>query len=491
MKPFSLSLVLFSVFVLQNPLFTAADEPAKSNKPNFLFIIADDLTFRDLGCYGGQAKTPNIDRFATEGMQFLKCFQTAPMCSPTRHNIYTGLYPVKSGAYPNHTFVKPGTKSVVQYLKPLGYRVALSGKTHIGPKTVFDFEYSAKNKNPDLEAVDTLLKECKEATTPFCLFACSNEPHTPWDKGDASRYPPDEIELPPYIADTPTVRDGFSRYLAEISYYDQQVGDLLALLEKHELENDTLVIVVSEQGNSMPFAKWTCYDHGLQSAMLVRWPGKILPGSKSNAIVEYTDVLPTFLEAAGATIDANLDGKSMLSLLQGKTTAHKDFSYGLMTTRGINDGSDYFAIRSIRNDRYRFIWNPHHSTTFQNACTTSPEFRSMVKAAKAGDKNAQELVHRYQHRSEFELYDCERDPMQMNNLASDQGLTDIREDLYAQLQKWLKEQGDDPLETERIALTRLGRYKGLSVEEADAKALSQSSAKAKSKKTRKKKTSSK
>ena len=97
-------------------------------KPNLVFIIADDLTLRDIGCYGGQAHTPNIDFLATEGMLFERCFQSSSMCSPTRHNIYTGLYPFNSEAYPNHTFAKLGTKSVVQYLKPLGYRVALSGK---------------------------------------------------------------------------------------------------------------------------------------------------------------------------------------------------------------------------------------------------------------------------------------------------------------------------------------------------------------------------
>lgn len=81
-----------------------------SAKPNIVFIIADDCTFRDLGCYGGQAHTPNIDKLAGQGMRFTRCFQTAPMCSPTRHNIYTGIPPVVSGAYPNHTFVAPETK---------------------------------------------------------------------------------------------------------------------------------------------------------------------------------------------------------------------------------------------------------------------------------------------------------------------------------------------------------------------------------------------
>ena len=316
---------------------------AASERPNLVFIIADDLTFRDIGCYGGQAHTPNIDRLATEGMQFNRCFQAAPMCSPTRHNIYTGLYPVKSGAYPNHTYAKDGTQSIVHYLKPLGYRVALSGKTHIGPKEVFPFEYTTKKNNPDMDEVNQLFTECSSSETPFCLFACSNEPHSPWNKGDASRYPPEEIELPPYIADTPVVRENFSRYLAEITYYDDQVGQILALLEKHDLEDNTLVMVVSEQGNSFPFAKWTCYGHGLQSAMIVRWPGKVQPGTVTDALVEYVDVLPTFVEAAGGTPAPVLDGKSFVPVLTGAADQHKAFAYGIMTTRGIINGSDAYG----------------------------------------------------------------------------------------------------------------------------------------------------
>ena len=206
-------LLIFSSFFVGNYL-RAADQP------NLLFIIADDCTFRDIGCYGGQAKTPNIDRLAAQGMQFSHCFQAAPMCSPTRHNLYTGLYPVKSGAYPNHTFVNKGTKSIAHYLQPLGYRIALSGKTHINPREAFPFEYSSKANNPDLESVSLLFKECAENETPFCLFACSNEPHSPWNKGDSSRYDPKKLKLPPYFVDTPETRDAFSRYLAEISYYD-------------------------------------------------------------------------------------------------------------------------------------------------------------------------------------------------------------------------------------------------------------------------------
>ncbi|SVD69963.1 uncharacterized protein METZ01_LOCUS422817, partial [marine metagenome] len=268
--------------------------------------------------------TPNIDQLAREGMRFTRCFQAAPMCSPTRHNIYTGLYPVKSGAYPNHTFVKDGTKSVVHYLKPLGYRVALSGKTHIAPREIFPFEYSSDKKNPDLDVIDKLFADTKKTGKPFCLFACSNEPHSPWNKGDASRYDPAKLKLLPYFVDTEETRSNMTKYLAEITYYDWQVGQCLKLLDKHGLRKNTLVIVVSEQGSSFPFGKWTCYDTGLQSALIASWPGRIKPETVSSAMVEYVDLLPTFIEAASGKPAPVLDGKSFLPVLNGKADHHKD-----------------------------------------------------------------------------------------------------------------------------------------------------------------------
>jgi N-sulfoglucosamine sulfohydrolase len=184
-------------------------------KPNLLFIIADDCTHSDIACYDGQAQTPNIDQLATEGMRFTRCFQTAPMCSPTRHSIYTGQYPVKTGAYPNHTFVRDDVKSVVQYLKPLGYRVAQSGKTHVNPNSVFDWEKlnQGKAKDPDFKLIDGFLRDCRDQSSSFCLLICSNQPHTPRNKGDTSKYPPEKIKLPPIYIDAQETRDRMSRYL--------------------------------------------------------------------------------------------------------------------------------------------------------------------------------------------------------------------------------------------------------------------------------------
>ncbi len=445
---------LFRIFSLI--LVSCVMANANGASPNFLLIIADDCTFRDIGCYGGQAATPHLDRLAGEGIRLTHCFQAAPMCSPTRHNLYTGLYPVKSGAYPNHTFAKDGTKSVAHYLKALGYRVALSGKKHIGPKNVFPFEYSGKN-NPDFAAIDALLADCKETDTPFCLFACSNEPHSPWNKGDSSRYDPTRIKLPPYFVDTGETRTNMANYLAEITYFDDQVGKCMHLLDKHGLRDTTLVIVLSEQGSGFPFGKWTCYDTGLQSACIARWPGKTEAGSVSHAMVEYIDILPTFIEAAGGKPETVLQGKSLVPVLTGQAKEHKRYVFGEMTTRGIINGSKHFGIRSVRSRRFKFIVNFTPDTPFKNACTKNAIFKSWQAKAEAGDEDAVEKVRRYQHRPGIELYDVEADPYEWNNLAGNSNYATIEVELGRELRRWMKEQGDRGQETELAALQHQAR----------------------------------
>jgi len=430
----------------------------KKRKPNFVFIIADDCTFRDISCYGGQAHTPNIDKLASEGMRFTQCFQAAPMCSPTRHNIYTGLYPVKSGAYPNHAFAKDGTKSVVHYLKPLGYRVALSGKRHISPPEVFPFEYSGQKNNPDFEVIDKLMIESKNSDSPFCLFACSNEPHSPWNKGDASRYDAAKLKLPPYFVDTEETRQCMTRYLAEITYYDWQVGQILGLLDEHGLADNTLVIVVSEQGSSFPFAKWTCYDSGLQSAFIARWPGKIKPGTVSDAMIEYLDVLPTYIEAAGDTPPTVLDGKSLLPVLFGKAKEHKQYVFGEMTTRGTINAPKHFGIRSIRSRKFKYVWNFTPEVKFQNACTNDKEgiFKSWREKATT-DPDAADKVRRYEHRAGEELYDVTKDQYEWNNLAGDPRYAEVKSRLRNRLVEWMRATGDKGQQTELEADQHLAK----------------------------------
>jgi uncharacterized sulfatase len=253
------------------------------------------------------------------------------------------------------------------------------------------------------------------------------------------------------------VREQFAKYLAEITYYDSQVGQILKLIDKHQLRDNTLVMVVSEQGNSLPFAKWTCYDMGLHSIMIVRWPGTVAAGSVTDALVEYCDVTPTFVQAAGGTPARGLDGKSFLPVLLGETDHHKDLTFGIMTTRGIINGNECYPVRSVRNDRYHLIWNLNSDVAFQNACTQSSEFKSMLAAAETGDQRAKRVTEKYQHRPEFELFDVAADPLQMANLAGDAQYDPIVRELKAELDKWMDAQGDLGIATEMDAKNHQGR----------------------------------
>ncbi len=451
-------LVVLSWLALQ-PVLEAAQPP------NLVFMIADDCTYLDLEVYGGQAKTPNLNRFAKQGLQFSRCFQTAPMCSPTRHNIYTGIYPVKSGAWPNHTCVYPGTKSIAHYLKAAGYRVALSGKTHIAPRESSPFEYSNEFKSADpygdnpYQSLDRLIADSKKAKSPFCIFACSNEPHTPYTKGDPAQYPPDSLRLPPSFVDTKETRESFSKYLAEITYFDAQCGALLKLLERHGVADNTLVMVVTEQGSAFPFAKWTCFELGLTSGMIVRWPRNVKPATKTNALVEYVDVAPTFLDAAGVAVPKTMDGKSFVNVLRGESKEHKRYTFGLHTTRGIINGSDFFGIRSCGTKTHRYIRNLHPETTFTNAVTRKGGDRadfwsSWVARAEAGDRHAIEMVKKYQHRPAEELYDVAADPHCMNNLIDDPKQEETVAELRRELDAWMKSQGDTGRDIEAKANDR-------------------------------------
>jgi uncharacterized sulfatase len=214
---------------------------------------------------------------------------------------------------------------------------------------------------------------------------------------------------------------------------------------------------LSEQGNSFPFAKWTCYDVGLQSGCIARWPGKVAAGTISDALVEYVDVVPTFLAAAGIEQPKNLDGRSFVPVLTGRTATHKSYVFGLQTTRGIINGSDTFGIRSVRDERFRYIRNLSPDVTFQNATTQESMFVTWQRMAAEGDAQAKQLVYNYQHRPAEELYDCDADPWNQNNLIGLPMHAERLAMLRTQLDAWMKEQGDEGQATEMKALERMPR----------------------------------
>src|SRR5690242_15274815 len=117
-----------------------------SDRPHIVLFICDDFSWHDAGCYGSKsARTPRLDQLASEGMRFDAAFSASPTCTPSRSATYTGLYPFRNGAHANHSLIHDGVKTLPQYMRELGYRTVIAGKTHIGPREQFPFEYLANS----------------------------------------------------------------------------------------------------------------------------------------------------------------------------------------------------------------------------------------------------------------------------------------------------------------------------------------------------------
>ncbi len=454
---------------------STASEPTRQTKPNFLLIIGDDCTYNDLRVYGGQnAATPNIDRLASDALVFNRAYLGSAMCQPCRAELYTGLYPMRNGCAWNHSASRPDVTSMPHHLKALGYRVGLAGKVHVKPAKVFPFEnvggFDASctrdpTKPHDTQQIRRFMADNQDR--PFCLVIALVEPHVPWVMGDASKYPPKKLNLPPNIADTPRTREDFSRYLAEITYLDEQVGDILKVLEQSGKADNTLVLFTSEQGSQFPGCKWTNWDTGLHTALLARWPGKVAPGHRTGALVQYADVLPTLVDAAGGDVSKhNYDGTSFLPVLLGKESKHRKFVYGMHNN--IPEGPAY-PIRTISDGQYRYIRNlqpdeiyiEKHLMGWSGAGKlNNPYWATWIRNAW-NDRHTYDLVKRYMHRPAEQLYHTTKDPYEMNNLADDPAASAVKARLSAELDRWMKQQGDPgaPQDTHKaIEAARRGEH---------------------------------
>lgn len=416
---------------------------APAARPNIVIFLADDLSWGDIEPFGGQqVPTPHLAALARQGLCLDNMFTATAMCAPLRQQILTGLFPVRNGAYPNHSRVYDGVKGLPIYFAELGYRVGRAGKKHFGPDASFPFELIGReNEEPEpghLEALDRFIR--RDPQQPFCLWLASHQPHVPRDKGNPAGYPPGKLQVPPHLVDTESTRQAMSEYFAEVAWLDTQVGACLQLLDDAGHRDHTLFIFVSEHGSQTPFSKWTLYDAGLRAGCIVRWPGHVQPATRNPALTQYVDLLPTLIEAAGGVAPAGLDGKSILPVLRGKTQRHADYVYGIQTTKGIINGGAGYPIRSVRDRRYKFIRNLTPEREFTNVLTREgqPSIIGDWEKLPAGKARAAA----YRRRPAEELYDLHTDPAELTNRAADPRLAKVKSRLAARLDAWMKQQND-------------------------------------------------
>jgi len=417
-----------------------------TKRPNILWISFED-TNPFYGCYGDAvARTPNLDRLASQGCRWTQCFATAGVCAPARSAVITGMYPISIGTHhmrtthanratpelptPYSAVVPHYVKCFSEYLRAEGYFCANNVKT--------DYQF-----DPPLTAWD----ECSgsahwrnrpDPDQPF--FAVFNPTRTHesgmWpEKCPEPAFDPADMVLPPYFPDTPKVREAMARMYTHIEQSDRELGQILQQLEDDGLADNTYVFHWSDHG-PLPRGKRWPYDSGIHVPLLARGPG-IGAGRVKEDLVSTIDLGPTMLSLAGIDIPTHLQGRAFLG---PRTAAPREYVYA---ARDRYDEA-YDMIRAVRDKRWKYIrnlrpelpyllWIPYRNK--------HPIVQEMWRLHLAGELNEPQSLM-FQSRPPEELYDTDADPCEINNLARSPGHAADLTRLRAALDAWLLEVGD-------------------------------------------------
>jgi arylsulfatase A-like enzyme len=375
------------------PNWLLAGAKTQARKSNIVVILVDDLGYGDLSSYGAKdLKTPHIDGLVAAGIRFDNFYANCPVCSPTRASLLTGRYPDKVGVpgvirthiTNNWGHLAPQAVLLPKLLKRAGYHTAIVGKWHLGLQSpnipnVRGFDHfhgylgdmmddyynhrrhginymrlNSKEIDPKGHATDLFtqwaidyIKERAKSKRPFFLYLAYNAPHTPIQP------PKDWLEK--VKKREKNISDKRAKLVALIEHLDDGIGKVIASLKRNDLDDNTLIIFTSDNGgqlnvgaNNGPLraGKQDMYEGGIRVPMCAVWPEKIKAGSRGDRVALTMDLFPTICEAAGAVVDNEIDGRSILPTLLGKSRpAEERFLFWVRREGGGYGGRAYYAAR--------------------------------------------------------------------------------------------------------------------------------------------------
>jgi arylsulfatase A-like enzyme len=409
-------------------------------RPNIVVLVADDLGWRDTGVYGNRViRTPSIDRLAASGLRVTFAFGTSPQCSPSRISMLTGKYAHATRTEDLHVPLPQGERMLPSYLEEHGYFTGHMLKTHYGPHGERQFRwYSPKTAESFPAFLDSA------GTRPFFLWVGFHE-HRPFAPGAvANPHSPARVALTPYLRDTPETRGDLALYYDANARMDREIGRMLAELERRKLREKTIVVFLSDDGAPFPREKGTLYDGGTRSPLIFSWPSVIRPGTiYEKGMVSLVDLAPTLIELAGAALPAAMQGRSFRELLTDPES-YDGRSY-VFSERNWHDCDEH--QRAVRSKRFKLIRTEAY--TELPLCVTadiaaSPSFRALrARAASYRLNMAQQRLFE-SPRARLELYDLDRDPWEIRNVAADPRYAKEVEKLAAVLQDWMEQSDDFP-----------------------------------------------
>lgn len=396
-------------------------------RPNILWITIEDWS-PDLSCYGTKGiHTPNVDKLASEGIRYKTAFTTSPVCSTSRSAMMTGYHQNLIGAHQHRTNEKKplpeGIKPIPKLMEEAGYFTTLmSYKTDVNflPDTK---EELFMNTNDWTD---------REPGQPFFARITFQDTHRKWNRDPERPIAIEDVELPPYYADTPFVRRDWANGLEQMQLVDREVGDLLKRLDDEGLAENTLVFFIADHGGCHIRGKQFLYDGGIQIPMIVRWPGKVKPAQVSDEMVMSIDICSTVLKVANIEPPKPLHGKDLFG------QEIKDRKYIFAARDKMDETHD--AMRAIRSKKFKLIQNlmPERPYLQYNEYKENsyPMLAEMNVMNLKGELTPEQVQFFAPTKPEIELFDLEKDPYELNNLSDDSEYAKVKEELLAELQNW-------------------------------------------------------
>jgi len=420
-------------------------DASATRQPNIILFIADDVSWDDFGCYGNKLiKTPNIDNLAANGLTFTQVYLTASSCSPSRNSIITGRYPHNTGAAELHTQPPLNMLSFPEILKENDYYSAASGKFHMGDfaKRGFDEIITDKEKTGDGGEemwVSQLKRRPKDK--PFFMWFAAYDAHRDWGPNVFSgTNNPESIITPPYLANGKETKIDLAKYYDEITRFDHYIGKVVDELIYQNILDNTLIIVMSDNGRPFPHSKTRINDRGIKSPFIVHWPLIISKPDKCNSLISAIDIAPTILSLTGSSIPDQFQGRSFEALFKSPQDCFRNYIFAE------HNFHDYEAHeRMVRNDKYMYILNSRPLIP-QSGPADAVESRSYAELVFLKDQGKLSAIQSdifVVPRPYEEFYDFDLDPCQLINVVSLPKYEKPLITLRRVLNEWMHETGDN------------------------------------------------
>ncbi|MEW4526562.1 sulfatase-like hydrolase/transferase [Maioricimonas sp. JC845] len=438
------------LLALATVLFWFSSPLPAAQRPNILWLSAEDISAH-FGCYGDEhAITPNVDRLAREGVRYSHAFTTAGVCAPCRSGIITGMYQTTLGTHHMRC-----TASLPEQIRPFPMFLRQAGY-YCTNNSKQDYQFPTPAGTWDESSRKAHWRNRPDESQPFfAVFnftgchesgIASESKYRTVTKGldDSERQDPDALELPPYYPDTPVVREDWKRNYELITAMDHWAGRLIDQLKEDGLYENTIIMFWSDHGVGLPRAKRWVYDSGTHIPLVVRIPETFRtgdqgqPGTVSDRLVSSIDFGPTVLNLAGVEIPEYMQGQPFL----GKNLPpEREYVYAA------RDRMDerYDIIRTVRDRRFRYIRNYEPLKPWYQYINTAEKgatMRELRRLYEAGELTPPARRYFAPTKPVEEIYDCQADPHEIRNLADDPAYADVLKRMRKAHRAWVLETRD-------------------------------------------------